>query len=190
MLFGSKRLLDDDYDSLLVYSDSRVYEILLKCYILGDHRLLDAAPINNRELLPYASPGSDNKLACGHLCLNGGGFNPDHVIIEPAVDNLAREECKGSYVLEIDAQTEFNPCSHKEELRSRKRCILPRKVLKKGHSTGKLYHGDLEKNEPGGHGRRLGDGREKEAYRQAGGGKWAAGRGSENGNKEGLRSRI
>lgn len=70
-----------------------------------------------------------------HLCHNSGCFNPEHLVVERAALNKARNACRGRAVLEIESTMRIHPCPHWDDAEwnngadgLRMQCVLP--VLK------------------------------------------------------------
>lgn len=61
-----------------------------------------------------------------HLCHNAGCFNPEHVDVEEAEVNRARNSCQTSVVFTAPDGTTFHPCPHHSLGSLRRSCILPR----------------------------------------------------------------
>jgi len=58
------------------------------------------------------------------LCHNSKCFNPEHLVVEDAAQNKARNTCKEAIVLTLPDGTSFNPCRH-WKAPPYKRCVLP-----------------------------------------------------------------
>lgn len=62
-----------------------------------------------------------------HLCHNGGCFRPEHLEMEPAELNTARNECRGRSIMVLPDGVSLHPCPHWDWLGSRghPKCMLP-----------------------------------------------------------------
>lgn len=74
-------------------------------------------------LLTLASMG----YQISQLCHNGGCFRPEHLEMEPAELNTARNECQGKRVLLLSDGGVLHPCPHWDWCGSQGylKCILP-----------------------------------------------------------------
>lgn len=86
------------------------------------HRLAIVAK-GEASLLALAS----TNYQISHLCHNGGCFRPEHLEMEPAELNTARNECRGRSILMLPDGVFLHPCPHWDWLGSRghPKCILP-----------------------------------------------------------------
>ena len=77
---------------------------------------------NKVELaLVYRAP-NEKEYQVSHLCHNSICFNPDHLIVEPAEINRARNTCSGHHALiqcPCPCEYRFSRCTHNPK------CILP-----------------------------------------------------------------
>jgi Zinc-binding loop region of homing endonuclease len=64
-----------------------------------------------------------------HLCRNDFCFNPDHIIVEPRIENRNRQGCNGAEIITIGGFT-WNPCRHAHGSQ-RKACLLPTRTFSK-----------------------------------------------------------
>lgn len=67
-------------------------------------------------------------MEVSHLCHNPACFNPDHIVIEPKLDNASRIGCKNTCLMfKGDHGTILTTCDHRVTTAIRKACI-PRVV--------------------------------------------------------------
>lgn len=72
-----------------------------------------------------------NRLQVSHLCHKSHCINHQHLVVETARDNLARNSCKGMSMLQFFIAGEeyvLNVCPHRSPPIS-KHCILPLKIV-------------------------------------------------------------
>ena len=89
------------------------------------------ALIASNRLLQLQFTGGRGGYETSHLCHEGGCFNPDHLVVETAQANKARNSCHGHWIVKHGGMT-WDPCVHGED-GVRKKCILPVKVLDDGY---------------------------------------------------------
>ncbi len=89
---------------------------------------------------PHLALTATGDWEVSHLCHNGGCFNPNHLVIEPAALNKARNICKGRHILRIEGVMEVDQCPHWDDeiwyegMRGpRKACVLPTLELNCGY---------------------------------------------------------
>ena len=100
------------------------------------HQLVIVAKGHGKHL-PLTARG---EYEISHLCHNGGCFNPDHLIIEPAALNKSRNSCRGTYIIRVEGVVEVNQCPHWDDgawygtgSGQRKGCVLPTLRLTNDH---------------------------------------------------------
>lgn len=86
------------------------------------HRLAIVAK-GEASLLALAS----TNYQISHLCHNQGCFRPEHLEMEPAELNTARNECRGRSIMVLPDGVSLHPCPHWDWLGSRghPKCMLP-----------------------------------------------------------------
>jgi hypothetical protein len=72
-----------------------------------------------------------------HLCHNGSCFNPEHLTIESAVLNKARNTCQGQVITICSCGQIYNSCCH-GSTEMQKRCLLPTARVQCGHAYANL----------------------------------------------------
>src|ERR1700761_8773135 len=68
-----------------------------------------------------------------HLCHNGSCFNPDHLVVESAALNKARNVCQGQVMTICNCGLIYNSCCH-GSVEMMKKCLLPSARVQCGHS--------------------------------------------------------
>nr|QCT85682.1 putative homing endonuclease [uncultured Rhizophydiales] len=84
---------------------------------------LKAVVATNKSL----SQNDHNRLQVSHLCHNSYCVNHNHLVVEAAKDNLARNSCKGSHNIQFFIAGDeyiWNGCPHRKSP-LHKHCILP-----------------------------------------------------------------
>ncbi len=79
--------------------------------------------------LNLATQGGSHQVS--HLCHNPGCFNPNHVVVEPRELNVARNTCRGKFIVEGPDGSIIHPCWHWNWRGegAHQTCILPRKTV-------------------------------------------------------------
>ena len=62
-----------------------------------------------------------------HLCHNDGCFNPDHVVVEPRLENRQRQGCKYLHII-VHGDFVYHPCPHGWNS-VKKKCLMPTKTF-------------------------------------------------------------
>lgn len=81
---------------------------------------------------------ANNRFQVSHLCHNGGCFNPEHLVVEEAALNKARNSCQNHEIIEYSGlgPMRYNPCRHGGERGAFRKCILPTRPISESGNYG------------------------------------------------------
>lgn len=93
------------------------------------HQLVITAKGHGEQLRGAGPNGPEEfRNSVSHLCHNPGCFNPNHIFVEPHIENVQRNSCKGQFIINYKNEFLYDPCTHGRG-RIKKKCVLPTKLI-------------------------------------------------------------